>query len=111
MGKKHIIAAVVATLAILVAYSMFTRRAPRGLPADSIIGGDYRISATDIQRAFGRIQFTEESAREYFSRGVLNPLTFRFFKFLQRRFRDMSYDDHLRAVRAELRGIGYAHDL
>ncbi len=105
MGKKHIIAAVVATLAILVAYSIFTRRAPRGLPADSIIGSDYTISASDIQRAFGRIQFSDDSAREYFSRGVLNPLTFRFFKFLQRRFRDMGFDDHLRAVREYLRTI------
>ncbi len=98
IGKNHIVAAVAAAVIILIGISIFSRKGGNGLPSESVIGAEHSVSAQDIKGFFQRIRFDEGNVGQYFSQSVVNPYTIRFFKFLQRRFREMSLEDHLRAV-------------
>lgn len=98
MNKKHIIAAVGVTLTILIGYSLLNRGGGTALPDEQIMGRSQNISSEDIKKAFKRIRFSDENVPQYFSERVVNPFTIRFFKFLQRKFGNMSLEDHFRAV-------------
>lgn len=102
MDKKHIIAAVGITLIVLIGYSLMNRGGSDSLPREQIIDRNQRISSADIKKAFKRIRFSNENVPQYFSERVVNPFTIRFFKFLQRKFGNMSFEDHLRAVQEYL---------
>ncbi|HPJ38316.1 MAG TPA: lipase secretion chaperone [Spirochaetota bacterium] len=102
MDKKHIIAAVGITLIVLIGYSLLNRGGSDSLPREQIIDRNQRISSADIKKAFKRIRFSNENVPQYFSERVVNPFTIRFFKFLQRKFGNMSFEDHLRAVQEYL---------
>ncbi|HNX23876.1 MAG TPA: lipase secretion chaperone, partial [Spirochaetota bacterium] len=46
--------------------------------------------------------FSGDKSREYFKDNLINKYTLKFFKYLQETFKDMTYDQHIEAVRKYL---------
>lgn len=71
----------------------------------SIIDPNVRITAQDIYLNLKGLKFDNDTITKHFSNSVVTPFTIKFFKYLQRRFRDMDYEAHLRAVEEYLFSI------
>ncbi len=70
-----------------------------------IIDNKYHITQQDYWDSHHAGEtFESSAAKDYFSQGVANKHTLDFFSFLQDRFRDMGYDEHMKAVRGYLYG-------
>ncbi len=87
----------IAITLLVLAYFIHTRGDGNDL-GPSIIGDNVKISAQDIHLNLKGIKFDNDAIAKHFSGSVVTPFTVKFFKFLQRRFRDMDFDAHLRAV-------------
>lgn len=97
MKNRKLLVALVAIALLAIAYFIHTRGDDSDL-GPNIIGDNVKITAQDIQLNLKGIKFDNEAISKHFSGSVVTPFTVKFFKFLQRRFRDMDYEAHLRAV-------------
>ena len=97
MKNRKILMGLIAITLLVLAYFIHTRGDGNDL-GPSIIGDNVKISAQDIHLNLKGIKFDNDAVAKHFSGSVVTPFTVKFFKFLQRRFRDMDYDAHLRAV-------------
>lgn len=95
--NRKIIAALGAVVLIVLVYFIFSRDGDGDLGAN-IIGNNAKVRAQDIHLNLKGIQFDNTTIGKFFSSNTITPFTVKFFKFLQRRFRDMDFEAHLRAV-------------
>lgn len=63
------------------------------------------IKLDDINKNLKKIDFDESDSKEFFAEDVVNPHTLKFFKFLQKKFKDMEFDEHLAAIKEYLFSI------
>lgn len=101
MKNKKIIAGIAAVVLLALVYFLYTRGGDGDVGAN-IIGAGAKVRAQDIQLNLKGIQFDNATIGKFFSNSTITPFTVKFFKFLQRRFRDMDYEAHLRAVQEYL---------
>jgi len=97
MKNRKVVAVLGAVLLLALSYFICSR-GDDGDAGLNIIGDSTKITAQDIHLNMKGIQFDNTAIGKFFSSGVATPFTVKFFKFLQRRFRDMDFDAHLRAV-------------
>ncbi|MCX7679359.1 MAG: lipase chaperone [Spirochaetes bacterium] len=97
MKNRKIIALVISALLIALIYFTY-RREKNDHFGPSIISNNVSISAQDIYLNLKGIKFDDANITKHFSHSVVTPFTVKFFKFLQRRFRDLDYESHLKAV-------------
>ncbi len=97
MKNKKAAAAIGVVLLLALTYFIFSRDGG-GDTELNIIGSSAKISAQDIHLNMKGIQFEPDTIGKLFSSSAATPFTVKFFKFLQRRFKDMDFDAHLRAV-------------
>lgn len=61
-----------------------------------------KVSYQDVRDYLKKVDFNENNSREIFKNKIINNYTLKYFKFMQSRFKDMSLEDHLIAVKAYL---------
>ncbi|HNR89544.1 MAG TPA: lipase secretion chaperone [Spirochaetota bacterium] len=94
--KKIIIAAAGILIVVIILIQVLKKDDPMG--AVNIIDGSQKIDAEDYKLFFKNIRFEDGPTDKYFSKSIANQFTIKFFKFLQRKFGKMSFEDHLKAV-------------
>ncbi len=92
-----IIIAALAVIAINVAVKIFS---PNEM--EYISGGAEEFSYADVREYLKKVDFSGSKSGEYFKDDLVNKYTLKFFKYLQETFKDMSYEQHLDAVRKYL---------
>lgn len=97
MKNKKMLVTLLSLMLLVLAYLIHTRNDSGDLGSD-IIGDNVKISAQDIHLNLKGIKFDNDAISKHFSGSIVTPFTVKFFKFLQRQFRDMDYEAHLRAV-------------
>ncbi len=97
MKNRKVVAAVAAVMLVALVYFICSRN-DDGDVGGNIIGDSAKVRAQDIHLNMKGIQFDNTAIGKFFSGNVVTPFTVKFFKFLQRRFRDMDFEAHLRAV-------------
>lgn len=103
MNKSKLIAlcGIAAMCALLVYVYSSTKRTDESY----IFTNTNDYSTEDARLYFKSIVFDSNAVQRYFSGSVANSHTVKFFKSLQRRFRNMNLNDHLDAVHEYLRSI------
>ncbi|MBN2159648.1 MAG: hypothetical protein JW807_09645 [Spirochaetes bacterium] len=103
MDKKKIIAAAGIAILLIVIVSLALRRTGG---RDYVIDDSYNIKLKDIETYYKRIDFDQENTGEYFSDGVINPYTLKFFISLDEKFKDdKDMEGHLEKVRQYLYSV------
>ena len=102
MNNKKIIASIGIIIVIILTYKLLTRSKKE---AAYIFDNKHNIKLNDITKSMKKIDFNEENAKEFFADDVVNPHTLKFFKFLQKKFKDMNFDEHLAAIKEYLYSI------
>ena len=67
-----------------------------------ISGNSEELSYSDVRDYLKKVDFSGDNSREYFKDNLINKYTLKFFKYLQETFKDMTYDQHIEAVRKYL---------
>ncbi len=74
-------------------------------------GGSYisaepeKVGYKEVSEYLERVNFDDKSSKKYFGDKVVNKYTLKYFKFLQMKFKKLSYEDHLSAVRKYLMSV------
>lgn len=95
--KKKIIIAVAGIIVVIVILLQVLKK-DDPLGNVNIIQDKQSISGSDYKLFFKNIRFEDGPTDKYFSKSIANQFTIKFFKFLQRKFGKMSFEDHLKAV-------------
>ncbi len=97
--KRTIAIAIALTFLAVLLYRLACSREGSREPQGYVIDKSANISRDDVMRYFKNVRIdSPETAGQYFSESVANAQTVRFFKSLQWKFREMSLEDHLKAV-------------
>lgn len=67
-----------------------------------ISGNSEELSYSDVRDYMKKVDFSRDNSREYFKDNLINKYTLKFFKYLQETFKDMTYEQHIEAVRKYL---------
>jgi lipase chaperone LimK len=67
-----------------------------------ISGSSSELSYSDVRNYLTKADFSGDNSREYFKNELVNKYTLKFFKYLQETFKDMTYEQHIEAVRKYL---------
>jgi hypothetical protein len=107
-SKKFMIglgAIIVTLIAIVAGYFIFSEQ-NEDIPIN-IISKDNKITYKDMKEYFSNNQFMSgtEDPNKYFSQGIVNPNTVKFFKYLQMHIKANNLEDHLKAVEKYLHSI------
>ncbi len=95
------IAGIVVLALIFYKLTCSGRRQPDGYVLDK----NHHVTGEDLKLYFRSIDLASPDAGRYFSGSIANPQTIRFFKTLQRKYSQMSLEDHLKAVKDYLFSI------
>jgi lipase chaperone LimK len=69
---------------------------------DYISGNSEELSYSDVRDYMKKVDFSGDNSRAYFKDNLINKYTLKFFKYLQETFKDMTYEQHIEAVRKYL---------
>lgn len=101
MSKNKILAIIViVALSILTINIVSKILSPENTEYISI--GYEELSYADVREYLKKVDFSGDKSGEYFKDDLVNKYTLKFFKYLQEAFKDMTYDQHLEAVRKYL---------
>ena len=103
MNKKKLIAvAGIAALAVIVLTLALRKRGDEGFVIDQNQG----IKLKDIELYYGRVDFNDNSVKEYFADSVINPYTLKFFMSMDEKFKDSkNLEDHMERARQYLYSV------
>jgi len=90
---------IVAIVVVVVVKNMFF--ADKKLPKEHIIDGKAgTISLSVLVDALGKVDFSNEDVSKIFSKGIINPYTVNYLKYLQWKFgkEDQTFESHFRKV-------------
>lgn len=101
MSKKNVITAAIiiflAVLTINIVSKIFSSE-----DTEYISGSSQELTYDDVRDYLKKVDFSGDKSREYFKDNLINKYTLKFFKYLQETFKDMTYDQHIEAVRKYL---------
>ncbi len=96
MNKKKIFYILASVFIVLLIIVFIPWRLP--MERSFVFDKNSRIKIKDINLAMSNVDFTDENARDLFSKDLINPYTVKYFKFLEEKFKDLEFDNHLVAV-------------
>jgi len=100
--KKLIAVAGIAALAVIVLTLALRKRGDEGFVIDQNQG----IKLKDIELYYGRVDFNDNSVKEYFADSVINPYTLKFFMSMDEKFKDSkNLEDHMERARQYLYSV------
>lgn len=99
--RKQVFALLSIVIILLVVFHYFFR--DDSLSRDYIIEKNGAVTVDDVKALSENVDFSDAKRKNFFSGDVVNRYTFRYFKFLQKKFQDASsLDEHLNVVREYL---------
>ena len=102
MNKKKIIAFIGIIIISVITYKLLTRTKK---DPGYIFDKKYNININDVNKTLNKVNFNKSNPKEFFADDVVNPHTLKFFKFLQKKFKEMNFKDHLEAIKEYLYSI------
>lgn len=101
MSKKNVITAAIILLLAVLTINIVSKIFSSG-DIEYISGSSQELTYDDVRDYLKKVDFSGDKSREYFKDNLINKYTLKFFKYLQETFKDMSYDQHIEAVRKYL---------
>jgi lipase chaperone LimK len=103
MNKKRVIAlGGILFLIIIIVTLALRKKGGEGFVIDQSQG----IKLKDIEMYYGRVDFNDDSVKDYFANSLINPYTLKFFISMDEKFKDSkNLEDHLERARQYLYSV------
>lgn len=91
--------------AVLIGFALIINILSETITLDSddyISNTTANIQYNDVKDYLSQVDFNAVSSSDLFKTGAVNKYTLKFFKYLQRKYKDMEFNEHIEAVRQYL---------
>jgi len=105
MSTRQIVFIIVMITVVLLIFQLARKQDDTSIDSEQVIPESRDITLEDIKINYSNIHFENDSVDTYFSKDIINSYTIKFFKHLQRKYKDMPLEEHLETVRKYLMGI------
>jgi len=101
LSKKNITALIIILVLSILAVNLISKIFSSE-ETEYISGGSDELTYNDVRDYLKKVDFSGNNSKEYFKDSLINKYTLKFFKYLQETFKDMTYEQHIEAVRKYL---------
>ncbi len=105
MSTRQIVFIIAMITVVLLIFQLARKQDNTSMDSDQVIPESRDITLEDIKINYSNINFENDSVDTYFSKDIINSYTIKFFKHLQRKYKDMPLEEHLETVRKYLLSI------
>jgi len=105
MSTRQIVFIIAMITVVLLIFQLAGKQDDISIDSKQVIPESREITMEDIKINYSSINFEDEGVDKYFSKDIINSYTIKFFKHLQRKYKDMPLEEHLETVRKYLLSI------
>lgn len=104
MDKKKIAIAALIVVVLIIVVNVIVRQV--GKDPGYVFDGSKEITLKEVRTNLRSVKFSDDNVRDFFSKKVINPLTIKFFKSLEKRFENSkNWDEHYEGVLEYLKSV------
>ncbi len=105
MSTRQIVFIIAMVTVVLLIFQLSQKQNDTTIEKEQLIPESRQITLEDVKINYSNVSFEDRNVENYFSKDIINSYTIKFFKHLQRKYKDMPLEKHLETVRQYLLSI------
>ena len=105
MSTRQIVFIIAMVTVVLLIFQLSKKQNDTTIEKEQVIPESRQITLEDVKINYSNVSFEDRNVENYFSKDIINSYTIKFFKHLQRKYKDMPLEKHLETVRQYLLSI------